>query len=184
MTGDNGAKDNGAKDDGAKDDGDATLLTRRTLGVLTAALTLAFGAAIALGAREFSIGWSDRGPEPGYFPFWIGIVIAAGSLATLRQAVANRSPDGRSPAITHSQARRVATFLLPMIAFVALAHAAGIYAATVAYLFGVMVWQGGYSIAAATAVGVGTTVALYLLFDVWLKVPLAKGPIEAWLGLH
>jgi hypothetical protein len=31
---------------------------------------------------------------------------------------------------------------------------------------------------------VGSALVFYLLFDKWLKVPLMKGPIEAWLGIY
>jgi len=26
-------------------------------------------------------------------------------------------------------------------------------------------------------------VAFYLVFEIWFKVPLPKGPLESWLGL-
>lgn len=158
-------------------------MSRRGLGVLAALLTLAFGTVIILGATEFSVGWTERGPEPGYFPFWIGCVIVAGSLVTLAQALLARG-DGTVPAITRGQAQRALTFLVPMTAFVAIAHLLGIYVATILYLFTVMVVQGGYGVALSSLVSVGTAVSLYLMFDKWLKVPLAKGPLEAWLGVH
>jgi Tripartite tricarboxylate transporter TctB family len=162
---------------------DDMLLSRRSLGILVALLTLSFGAVIILGATEFSVGWSERGPEPGYFPFWIGCVIVAGSLCTLAQTVLATN-EGRHPAITRGQAQRAMTFLLPMIGFVAVAHLLGIYVATILYLFSVMVFQGRYTVALSSALSLGTAVSLYVMFDKWLKVPLAKGPIEALLGIH
>jgi hypothetical protein len=170
-----------AVSDGAADE--RMLVSRRGLGLAVALLTLAFGAVIILGATEFSVGWTERGPEPGYFPFWIGCVIVAGSLATLVQTVL-ASDDAAIPAMTRGQARRAMTFLLPMIAFLAVAHTLGIYVATILYLFTVMVFQGGYSLWLSTLVSIGTAVSLYFMFDKWLKVPLAKGPLEALLGIH
>jgi hypothetical protein len=160
-----------------------TLVSRRSLGILTSLLTLAFGAVISFGATEFNTGWTERGPEPGYFPFWIGLVIIAGSIGTLVQAIMARN-DGAVPAITSGQARRATTFALPMLGFVALTHFLGLYVATIIYLFVVMIWQGGYGLPAAAAVSLGTAVTLYFMFDKWLLVPLAKGPIEAWLGIY
>ena len=162
---------------------DGALISRRSLGIATALFTAAFGALISFGAGEFNTGWSDRGPEPGYFPFWVGIVIVTGSLGTLVQTVMQRG-DALVPAITVGQARRALTFVLPMLGFVAVMHVMGLYVATVLYLFIVMMWQGGYGVPAATAVSVGTAVTLFAMFDKWLKVPLAKGPIEAWLGIY
>ena len=45
-----------------------------------------------------------------------------------------------------------------------------------------MVWLGKYSLATAIAVGAGVAVFFFLVFDVWFKVPLPKGPLEALLG--
>ncbi len=163
---------------------DAAIISRRALGIATALLTLAFGATIAVAALEFSIGWSDRGPAPGYFPFWIGLVIISGSLATLVQTWLDRSEVSRSPALTRGQAQRALAFTVPMVGFVIVTHVLGLYVATIAYLFCVMSWQGGYGVPAAGAVSIGTALALYLMFDKWLLVPLAKGPLEAWLGIY
>jgi hypothetical protein len=33
-------------------------------------------------------------------------------------------------------------------------------------------------------VGIGTSAFFYLVLEVWFKVPLLKGPLEAALGLH
>jgi len=33
-------------------------------------------------------------------------------------------------------------------------------------------------------VGIGNSVVFFLIFEVWFKVPLPKGPLEAWLGLN
>jgi hypothetical protein len=33
------------------------------------------------------------------------------------------------------------------------------------------------------AVSVGTSVALFLVFELWFQVPLPKGPLENMLGL-
>jgi hypothetical protein len=33
------------------------------------------------------------------------------------------------------------------------------------------------------AVAAGVSVVFFLLFEVWFKLPLPKGPLESWLGL-
>jgi Tripartite tricarboxylate transporter TctB family len=162
---------------------DPILISRRGLGIGVALLTLAFGVVIIAGAMEFSVGWTERGPEPGYFPFWIGCVIIAGSIATLTQAWLAKA-DGATAGISRGQARRALAFLLPLIGFVALSQIMGLYVASIVYLFATMMIQGGYGALAAAVTSLGTAVALYVMFDKWLKVPLAKGPIEAWLGIY
>lgn len=161
----------------------ATLISRHALELATALGTLAFGLAIIWSALEFPVGWTERGPDPGYFPFWVGVVIVVGSLGTLIGALARRRANTLA-AITTEQSRRILAFLLPMLAFVALTSGLGIYVAMLLYLGFVMIAQGGYRVDLSVAVAVLTAVAFYVMFDRWLKVPLAKGPLEAWLKLH
>jgi len=33
-------------------------------------------------------------------------------------------------------------------------------------------------------VSIGNSVAFFLIFEIWFKVPLPKGPLEALLGLN
>jgi hypothetical protein len=47
-----------------------------------------------------------------------------------------------------------------------------------------MIVQGGYRPPLAATASLGTAVLLFFLFDRWLKVQLAKGPLEAWLGFR
>jgi hypothetical protein len=165
--------------------GGRALVSRRTLAMVTALLALGFGVPIVLGALEYSVGWDERGPEPGYFPFWMGLVVIAGAIGALLEAVLSRT-QAAGVAITLDQARRIAAFLLPMLGFLILTVALklGLYVGMVAYLFMVMLWQGRYRLPATAAVSFGTAAFFFLMFEHWLKVPLMKGPLEAWLGIH
>ena len=46
-----------------------------------------------------------------------------------------------------------------------------------------MRWLGKYAWWKLAVVAVGNSVFFYLIFEVWFKIPLPKGPIEALLGL-
>ncbi len=168
---------------GAHDPQERPLVTYFWLQMGVALATLAFGLVIILGAIEYDVGWGERGPEPGYFPFWMGVLVALGSLGTLVQTFLQRSSLS-GPALTRAQAARALQFLVPMTGFVLVASFLGLYVATIAYLFVVMVRQGGYRWPIAAAASIGTAVAFYLVFDKWLLVPLMKGPLEAWLGIY
>jgi hypothetical protein len=163
-----------------------TLVTHRTLEIIAALLAFAFGASIALGALEYNIGWGEHGPEPGYFPFWMGVVVVVGATGALLEALFSRRLPGLPAAINADQARRIAAFLLPMLGFlvVTVALKLGLYVGTVIYLLTVMLWQGRYRLPAAVAVSFGTAVVFFLMFERWLQVPLMTGPLEAWLGLY
>jgi hypothetical protein len=148
----------------------------------TALVTLALGAAIVVGAREYGTGWTASGPQPGTFPFCVGIIVVAASIGNLVAAWRRRRAGALF--IDATQARRIAAFALPMLAFVALALTLGFYVATAIYLAAVMRFQGGYRWLTAIAVAVGTSAFFFLLLELWFKVPLLKGPLEAALRVH
>ena len=165
---------------------DRTLVTHRVLEIVAALLALAFGVSIASGALEYNVGWGERGPEPGYFPFWMGVVVVVGAFGALFEALLSRQISSLPAAINADQARRIAVFLLPMLGFliVAVVFKLGLYVGMVGYLLAVMLWQGAYRLPAALAVSFGTAVVFFIMFEWWLKVPLMQGPVEAWLGIH
>ena len=162
------------------------LITRRALEVVVALLALAFGASIILGALEYHVGWGERGLEPGYFPFWMGIIVIIGATGALLQALLSRRFADAPAAITTDQVHRIIAFLLPMLGFllVALLFRMGLYVGMVVYMLTVMLWRGGYRLPTTLAVSCGTAIFFYFIFERWLHVPLLKGPLEAWLGLH
>ena len=157
-------------------------MTRFAAETATALVTLALGVAIAIGAREYGTGWTAGGPEPGAFPFYLGVLVIAGSAGNL--LLAWRARTQRMPFLDAEQARRIARFALPMLGFVALAVTLGFYVATAIYLCAVMRFQGGYRWLSSVAVAVGTSAFFFLLLEAWFKVPLLKGPLEAALRLH
>ena len=164
-------------------DEDSVVLSQSALAIAAALGTMAFGTVIVAGAIEYDVGWGERGPEPGYFPFWLGLLIMTGSLGTLLEAVVTHRTR-QAPALTRTQAHRVASFLVPIVAFLLVTNFLGLYIAMILYLFAVMVVQGGYRPSLAATASLGTAVLLFFLFDRWLKVQLAKGPLEAWLGFR
>lgn len=157
------------------------MITRSSAEIAFAGFTGLFGAVIAYGATEFGVGWAASGPEPGTFPFYIGLLVALASLANLVKALRSRGLDA-VPFMTAAQGGALARFVLPMIGFVVLSLWLGLYVASALYLFGVMRVQGRYPMWHAAAVGVGLPVALFLILEKGFKVSLLKGPLEAALG--
>jgi hypothetical protein len=66
--------------------------------------------------------------------------------------------------------------------FVALALTLGFYVATAIYLALAMRVQGGFRWLACVAVAAGTSLFFFAVLEVWFKVPLLKGPLEALFG--
>jgi len=158
----------------------------------TALVTGALGVAAIVGAVQLGHGWSDHGPEAGYFPFWVSVVLIGASLWNLGRAViaarAERAPDPlddpQDPFLPRDHLRRIAVFLGAMAAFVVGMLLLGFYVATVLYVAWNAWKQGGFRLAFGLAVGAVFALSLYLIFEVIFQIPLLKGPIEPLLGIY
>ncbi|HXM81108.1 MAG TPA: tripartite tricarboxylate transporter TctB family protein [Burkholderiales bacterium] len=132
---------------------------------------------VRLGAR-----WGDDGPQAGYFPSYIGLILCVASAVNLGLALLNRRDQDRT-FVEVGQLKLVLTVLIPSAIYVGLIGWTGIYVASAVYVAFFMRWLGKYSWWKVAAVSVGNSVVFFLIFEIWFKVPLPKGPVEALLGL-
>jgi putative tricarboxylic transport membrane protein len=63
-------------------------------------------------------------------------------------------------------------------------YSLGIYEASAIFIGIFMRVLGKYSWPKVAAVSIGVMVVFFLMFEVWFKVPLPKGPIEALIGFQ
>lgn len=158
-------------------------LSRFAVELGVAALTGIFGAAVCYGASDVGAGWSDFGPEAGYFPFYIGVLIILGSIANAIGAFVKHRGTG-DIFIDAARARVVASFLLPLVAFAGVSAWLGLYVGTALYIAGAMLFQGRYKCWIALPAGVTVSLFFFIVFEIGFKVPLLKGPVEAWFGIY
>lgn len=140
---------------------------------VVAALLFGLGAVVAWKSFELGAGWREDGPGPGYFPFYIGLLICIASGLVFAGAMRRRG-DGE-PFVTSEQLKRVLTVLWPSLAFVVAVQFLGLYLGAVLFIAGFMVAIGGYGWLRSVAVAVASMALAFLLFEVWFKVPLYKG---------
>jgi Tripartite tricarboxylate transporter TctB family len=154
---------------------DRAVVANRTMEIVVAALFLLFGLVFAWGSYSLGSGWSDDGPQSGYFPFYINVLIVIASLATLLQALRGRTARSADAFVTRGQLRQVMAVLIPAMLYVLGVQLFGIYLASAAYIALFMVWVGKYSWIKALALGLAVSVVVYFMFEVWFKVALHKG---------
>ena len=160
------------------------MISRRAAVIATALVTGAFGVVTAIGATEFGMGWSASGPEPGAFPYYIGLMIALASAGNLLVAIVGKGvASAAADFVTREQLRLVLGFALTMIAFVAVSLVLGLYVATALYMFGTLYLQSGYNAWKAGLIAIGLPVFFYLVIERAFQVSMLKGPLEAALGL-
>ena len=159
------------------------MISRRSAELSMATLTTLFGLAIMIGAAEYGIGWSASGPQPGTFPFYIGLLVTLASVGNaLIALLGGRAQDGTA-FITREQLKLVAGFALPMAGFVIASLWLGLYVGTALYIFGTLVFQNNYSWTRASIIAIGLPIFFYVLIERTFKVGMLKGPLEAALGL-
>lgn len=164
---------------------DRAVGSMRVWEIIVAAGFLAFGALVVWDSRRLGSQWASDGPEAGYFPFYIGTIICVSAIAILLGAI-NSGAKGDKVFVYRDQLRMVLTVMIPSVIFVALIanpiYSLGIYEASVVFIALFMRLLGKYGWGKAAAVSVGVMFAFFLMFEIWFKVPLPKGPIEALFG--
>jgi len=157
----------------------------RTAELVMAGLFLAFGALVMWDTRRLGASWGDDGPQAGYFPFYIGLFIVVSSVANIFRAI-NLGEKGRKAFVEWGQLRMVLLVMVPTAVYAALIanpwYSLGIYLASAIYIAFFMWYLGKYSWAKIAPVSLGVVVFFFMMFEIWFKVPLPKGPIEAALG--
>ncbi len=147
-----------------------------------AASVFLLGAIVIYDSARLGARWGDDGPQAGYFPFYIGLILCASSAVNLALALLNRRDQDRT-FVELGQLKLVLTVLIPSAIYVGLIGWTGIYVASAVYVAFFMRRLGKYPWWKVAAVSIGNSVAFFLIFEIWFKVPLPKGPVEALLGL-
>jgi len=155
----------------------------RAMETIVAAALLAFGLLVAVSSYKLGANWADDGPQAGYFPFYVGSLVALSSLVTLIQALAGRTPGASGGFVERGQLRLVMAVLLPALVYALGIHLFGIYLASTVYMTVFMMWLGKYDWWKAVIVSVGVSVLLYMAFEIWFQVPLHKGTLYNPLSL-
>lgn len=157
--------------------------TVRLWEIVVAMLFLAAGTLVVWESRRLGAQWGSDGPQAGYFPFYIGAIICISSAVNLYSAIAKGNRDAF---VRWGQLRMILVVMVPCLIYVALIVnpwlTLGIYVASAVFIAFFMRYLGKYGWGKIAAVSVGTMVAFFLMFEVWFKVPLPKGPLEAAFG--
>ena len=146
-------------------------MARREL--VVAVVALAFGAMAAYESTKLPFG-TVHNPGPGFFPWWTSAVIVLLALILLVQSLTSRSSTAQE---APGRIAKVAALLVVLAAYIFLLDPVGYPLCTfLLVLFMLRVtdpqrWVVALGMAAITAVG------SYIVFAIWLSVPLPPGPL-------
>lgn len=158
---------------------ESSAASRRTLEIATSIFFLVIGSFVMWDSSRIGAGWGADGPQSGYFPFYIGLLMNIASSINLVLAIKSSKAESfvSRPAI-----KLVLAIFLPCLVYVAAMQWLGLYVASIIFIAVFMRWQGKFSIFKSVLTSLLVVVALFVMFEIWFKVPLIKGPLEAALG--
>ena len=150
----------------------------RTAEVVVALVLLALGALVIFDSYRLGFRWGIEGPEAGYFPFYIGVVIAISGGVILAQTLLGHARKPNAIFVEWQALRQVLAVLIPAALFIVGIEVIGLYVAAAIYIAGFMIWLGKYSWLKGVLLGVGVSAVAFVTFEVWFKVPLYKGAFD------
>ena len=162
---------------------DRSAASTRAVEIGVAGVILLFGLVVVVDSYRLGASWGEDGPQPGYFPFYVGLLICISSAMILLRAARNSALAAES-FVSREELKKILIVLVPTVVYVSLIAYLGFYVASTLYIAYFM-WQlGKYPWIKIVPVAVGVSVAFFLIFEIWFSVPLPKGPLEAALGLN
>lgn len=152
-----------------------------TVDVVVSLLLLAL--AVTLGWDNWRTGasWDSTGPQPGYFPFYLSVILGGASLYGLANAFLSRK-EAAEVFVTRAQLRRVMAVFVPTFLFCLATQYLGLYVASFLLIAGFMRFVGKIALWKSLLTAFIFTAAMFVTFDIAFDVIMPKGPLEAAFG--
>jgi len=158
-----------------------TTISNRTMELVVAGLFIVASILVMYDNWRIGARWGEDGPQAGYFPFYIGVILFIASTVTFILNFVARS-GASSNFVDRSQLKQVLQVFVPTVLFVILIGFLGIYVAAAIFITFFMWWLGKYPIYKIAPIALLVPLFLFLMFEIWFLVPLPKGPLETALG--
>ena len=150
--------------------------------IATAVALMAAGGIAVMDSLRVGAGWSNDGPQSGYFPFWLGVILMAASLVNLASALRPRAKAAGALFATWPQLRLVASVFVPTAIYVAVIPFTGIYVSSAVLIAFFMIRFGEFRSVVSLPSGALAAGIAFAVFELWFLVALPKGPLETYLG--
>jgi len=157
------------------------VLTRRVVDAVVSLLLLALAALLAFDNWRTGSGWDSTGPQAGYFPFYLSIILGAACVYGLaKEYLARKQPS--EVFVTREQFGRVLQVFFPTLAFCLATQWLGLYTASFLLVAGFMMYVGRIGAWKSLLTAALFVLAMFVTFDVAFDVIMPKGPLEALFG--
>lgn len=159
-----------------------SLVSRQTMEIATGLTIVALGLLVMWDCVRIGAGW-DMGPQAGYFPFYIGLILAfSGLVNTISAFLPANKASGAVSFVSRERFKSVLCVYIPTLLYVVLMQYIGLYVAAGLYIIGFMMLNGKYAFIKTLPYALGVPIFLFFMFEIWFLIALPKGPVEALLG--
>ena len=145
--------------------------------VVVSLLLLVLAATLGWDNWRTGAAWDSTGPQPGYFPFYLCVILGGASLYGLGAAFLSRREDSET-FVTRAQLRRVMAVFVPTFLFCLAMQFLGLYVASFLLIAGFMRLVGKIALWKSLLTAFVFTAVMFIAFDVIMP----KGPLEAAFG--
>ena len=153
----------------------------RAVDAVVSLLLLAVAFVLGYDNWRTGAGWDSTGPEPGYFPFYLSVILAGASLYGLIAAFLSRAETAKT-FVTRAQLRRVMAVFVPTFLFCLVTQFLGLYVASFLLIAGFMRLVGKIALWKSLVTALVFTALMFVTFDIAFDVIMPKGPLEAAFG--
>jgi hypothetical protein len=153
----------------------------RVVEITVSLLLVALAATLGFDNWRTGIAWDSTGPQAGYFPFYLSVILAAASLYGLVIAFLARKQVSET-FVTRAQLRRVMAVFVPTLLFCLAMQFLGLYVASFLLIAAFMRMVGRIALWKSLLTAFLFTAAMFVTFDIAFDVIMPKGPLEAAFG--
>ena len=153
----------------------------RTVDVTVSLLLLALALTLGYDNWRTGIAWDSTGPQAGYFPFYLSVILGGASLYGLATTVLARRETSET-FVTRAQLRRVMAVFVPTLLFCLATQFLGLYVASFLLIAVFMRMVGKIALWKSLLTAFLFTAIMFVTFDIAFDVIMPKGPLEAALG--
>jgi putative tricarboxylic transport membrane protein len=145
---------------------------------IVALVILLLGIVILVDTSILGSGWGMSGPEPGFFPFYMGLGVVICSLFVLRKAFKayrKEAPGTGKRLIAKGGLTPILWVLIPSFGMILLTELIGLHLATVIFLIFYMRVVGNIQWTTVVLVGLLLPLATFIVFDKLFLIPMPEG---------
>ncbi len=155
--------------------------TKRAADAAVSVALLALAALLGYDNWRTGMGWDSTGPQAGYFPFYLALILGCASLYGLAKELLARGV-AREAFVTREQLRRVLQVLIPIVLYCLATQWLGIYVASFLLIAGFMLLLGRIALWKSLLTGFVFSLVMFVTFEIAFDVLMPKGPLEALFG--